>query len=140
MRYREYSEEDRLRAQRRWLRGESTGRYALALHFAHASQPLDAGLVPGTALDAELAFFPGAAPLRLRVMGSLARVLAWHGLDLPRARALAAEAVTQARAAGDVPVLAACLLAQHNALWAPGTAGERRAVAAEVIALAGPDR
>jgi sirohydrochlorin ferrochelatase len=70
-------------------------------------------------------------------MGSLARVLAWHGLDLPRARALAAEAVTQARAAGDVPVLAACLLAQHNALWAPGTAGERRAVAAEVAALAG---
>ena len=79
----------------------------------------------------------GATPLRLRVMASLARVLAWHGLDLPRARALAAEAVTQARASGDVPVLAACLLAQHNALWAPGTAGERRAVAAEVTALAG---
>ena len=88
------------------------------------------------ALDA-LTEDPGATPLRLRVMASLARVLAWHGLDLPRARALAAEAVTQARAAGDVPVLAACLLAQHNALWAPGTAGERRAVAAEVAALAG---
>jgi hypothetical protein len=88
------------------------------------------------ALDA-LAEVPGATPLRLRVMGSLARVLAWHGLDLPRARALAAEAVTQARAAGDVPVLAACLLAQHNALWAPGTARERWAVATEVTALAG---
>jgi len=75
--------------------------------------------------------------LRLRLMSSLARVLAWHGLDLPRARALAAEAVTQARAAGDRPALAACLLAQHNAIWAPGTAGERRAMAAEVAALAG---
>jgi hypothetical protein len=84
-----------------------------------------------------LAEVPGATPLRLRVMAGLARVLAWRGLDLPRARALAAEAVTRARAAGDVPVLAACLLAQHNALWAPGTAGERRAVAAEVAALAG---
>ncbi|HXZ77460.1 MAG TPA: hypothetical protein VEH31_42220, partial [Streptosporangiaceae bacterium] len=88
------------------------------------------------ALDA-LPEDPGATLLRLRVMAALARVLAWHGLDLPRARALAAEAVTRARAAGDVPVLAACLLAQHNALWAPGTAGERRAVAAEVAALAG---
>jgi hypothetical protein len=88
------------------------------------------------ALDA-LSEASGATALRLRVMAGLARVLAWHGLDLPRARVLAAEAVTQARAAGDVPVLAACLLAQHNALWAPGTAGERRAVAAEVAALAG---
>jgi len=80
---------------------------------------------------------PAASPLRLRVMAALARVLAWHGLDLRRARALAAEAVTQARAAGDMHVLAVCLLAQHNALWAPGTAGQRRAVAAEVAALAG---
>ena len=87
------------------------------------------------ALDA-LSEAPGATLLRLRVMAALARVLAWHGLDLPRGRALAAEAVTQARAAGDVPVLAACLLARHNAIWAPGTAGERRAVAAEVAALA----
>jgi hypothetical protein len=79
----------------------------------------------------------GAAVLRLRLAASLARVLAWHGIDLPRARALAAEAVAQARVIGDLPALAACLMAQHNAIWAPGTAGERRAVAAEVAALAG---
>src|SRR5215831_4274954 len=41
--------------------------------------------------------------LRLRLMASLARVLAWHGLDLPRARTLAAGAVTEARTTGDVP-------------------------------------
>ncbi len=64
-----------------------------------------------------------AALLRLRLMSSLARVLAWHGLDLPRARALAARAVSQARVAGDRHALAACLMAQHNAIWAPGTAG-----------------
>ena len=90
------------------------------------------------ALDAITATGAGqgdATVLRLRLMASLARVLAWHGLDLPRARTLAAGAVTGARTAGDVPALAACLLAQHNAIWAPGTAGERRAVAAEVIAL-----
>lgn len=77
-----------------------------------------------------------AAVLRLRLAASLARMLAWHGIDLPRARALTAEAVTQARAVGDLPALAVCLMAQHNAICAPGTAGERRAVAAEVAALA----
>src|SRR5215831_11593247 len=71
-----------------------------------------------------------ASLLRPRLMASLARVLAWHGLDLPRARTLAAGAVTEARTTGDVPALAACLLAQHNAIWAPGTAGERRVMAA----------
>src|SRR5215467_85985 len=114
-------------------------RAALGLHEVGSRIWWPAGqlvAVLSEALDA-LADVPGAPPLRLRVMASLARVLAWRGLDLPRARALAAEAVTRARAAGDGPVLAACLLAQHNALWAPGTAGERRAVAAEVAALAG---
>jgi hypothetical protein len=75
-------------------------------------------------------------PLRLRVTASLARVLAWHAVDLERARALAAEAVATARAAGDGTALAACLLAQHNAAWAPGTAEQRRELAAEVAAIA----
>src|SRR6185369_5826053 len=43
----------------------------------------------------------GGEPLRLHVMASLSRALAWHGLDLPRARTLAAEAVAAARAGGD---------------------------------------
>ncbi len=60
-------EEDRLRSQRRWLWGEQTGRAALVLHFAHGSQPLDTSLVPGTVVDAELAFFAGSFPLRALV-------------------------------------------------------------------------
>jgi hypothetical protein len=75
-------------------------------------------------------------PLRLRVLASLARALAWHGLDLPRARTLAAKAVASARAAGDPLTLAACLLAQHHAVWAPDTASERLRIAAEVAELA----
>jgi AAA ATPase domain len=74
--------------------------------------------------------------LRLRVMASMARVLAWHGLNLPRARALAAEAVDAARASGDHITLAACLLAQHHAVWAPGTAQERLRIAGEIADLA----
>jgi hypothetical protein len=74
--------------------------------------------------------------LRLRVMASLARTLAWHGRDPARARTLAAAAVAAARAAGDVPTLAICLLAQHNAIWSPGTAEQRRQLAGDVAALA----
>src|SRR5205823_7122801 len=47
------------------------------------------------ALDA-LGSGSGREPLRLHVMASLARAPAWHGLDLPRARALAGQAVAAA--------------------------------------------
>ena len=43
--------------------------------------------------------------LRLRVMASLARVLAWHRLDVARAQELAEQAVAAARASGDGPAL-----------------------------------
>jgi hypothetical protein len=74
--------------------------------------------------------------LSLRVKASLARVLAWHRLDVPRAQGLAEQAVAAARAAGDEPTLIACLLAQHTAIVAPGTARARHALAAEVADLA----
>lgn len=57
-------EEDRLRVQRTWLWGAASARPALILDFSAGGQPLDRSLVPGTTLDAELVFFPGAAPLR----------------------------------------------------------------------------
>ena len=62
------SDEDRLRVQRTWLWGCNTGRAALILAFSHQSQPIaDAGLAPGSVIDAELVFFPGAHPLRALV-------------------------------------------------------------------------
>jgi hypothetical protein len=57
-------EEERLRAQRVWLVGTTTQRRALVLSFAAANQPIDLSFVAGTVVDAELAFFPSAAPLR----------------------------------------------------------------------------
>lgn len=53
--------EDRLRVQRTWLRGSGTSRLALVLQFAYGSQGFDGSLVPGTRIDAELVFFPGAS-------------------------------------------------------------------------------
>ncbi|WP_440064004.1 SWIM zinc finger family protein [Streptosporangium sp. OZ121] len=57
-------EHDRLIARRVWLRGRATGRAALVLSFAPVGQALDASLVTGTTIDADLAFYPGSAPLR----------------------------------------------------------------------------
>src|SRR6185312_7550088 len=46
----------------------ATARAALLLDFAHMSQQVaEVPIPPGTAIDADLAFFPGALPLRALV-------------------------------------------------------------------------
>jgi hypothetical protein len=76
-------------------------------------------------------------PLRARVLASLARELAWNGMDVDRAARFADAALATARASGDRAALAACLLARHNAGWAPGNAADRLALATQVADLAG---
>ncbi len=56
--------EDRLRVQRTWLCGLQTGRPAFVLQFAAAGAAFVVPLVPGTELDASLAFWPSSHPLR----------------------------------------------------------------------------
>ena len=61
-------EEDHIKVRRVWLRGRQSARGALVLSFAAtAGQSLDASLVTGTAVDAELSFYPGAPALRALV-------------------------------------------------------------------------
>ncbi|GAB3972488.1 hypothetical protein GCM10029978_049710 [Actinoallomurus acanthiterrae] len=60
-------EQDRLVARRVWLRGQETGRSALVLTFAAPGRALDASLAVGDTIDAELAYYPGALPLRALV-------------------------------------------------------------------------
>ena len=112
------------------------GRAALGLHAVGTRTWWPPDQVVALLAEALDALGPRDEPLRLLVMASLARALAWHGLDLPRARTLAAQAVAAARAAGDPPTLASCLLAQHHAIWAAGTARDRLRIAAEVAGLA----
>ncbi|WP_344470445.1 SWIM zinc finger family protein [Nonomuraea monospora] len=71
--------QDRLTARRVWLRGRHTGRPALILSFAPQGQALDASLVTGTTIDADLTYYPGAAPLR-------ALVATRHGTVSPTTR------------------------------------------------------
>jgi len=63
------NDDERVRVLRSWLTGERTGRPALLLQFAVGPQTFEAAPVPGTAFEAELAFWPGAHPLRAVVKG-----------------------------------------------------------------------
>jgi hypothetical protein len=64
------SQEENLRVLRTWLWGTRSRSAALVLEFAHVSQPLERSIVPGTALDADVVFFPGAFPMRALVKQS----------------------------------------------------------------------
>ncbi|MEV4154623.1 DUF5691 domain-containing protein [Nocardia salmonicida] len=59
------SEEERLHTRRTWLRGRSSGRWALLIEHSFAT-PNFTGEVPapGSEVDAELHYYPGAASLR----------------------------------------------------------------------------
>jgi hypothetical protein len=92
-------DEERFRIQRTWLEGSETSRTALLLDFAAGSAALPAEPVPGTVVDADLAFFPGAWPQRAlvaRVHAEAERLYDWGGASTvdealsQRARALGA--------------------------------------------------
>ncbi|MBB5078221.1 SWIM zinc finger family protein [Nonomuraea endophytica] len=59
---------DHVTARRVWLRGQATGRPALILTFTPAAHPMDETPPPGATLEAALAFYPAAAPLRALVV------------------------------------------------------------------------
>jgi hypothetical protein len=59
--------EEQLTSRRVWLLGRETGRAALVLSFAAPGQALPVDLVVGTSVDADLCFYPVAAPLRALV-------------------------------------------------------------------------
>jgi hypothetical protein len=59
--------DERLTVRRTWLRGTATGRPALVLAFAPPGGSISSDLALGTAVDADLCFYPGAVPLRALV-------------------------------------------------------------------------
>lgn len=63
-------QEERLRVQRTWLWGASTGRAALDLQFSAAGQPFGQLLALGTAVCGELAFWPSCCPQRARFVAA----------------------------------------------------------------------
>ncbi|MFI5777812.1 SWIM zinc finger family protein [Nocardia sp. NPDC051570] len=62
---RRITEEERLHTRRTWLRGRTSGRWALIVDHSFGSPAFPAEVpVPGLQLDADLHFYPGAAALR----------------------------------------------------------------------------
>lgn len=57
-------DDGRMRVQRSWLIGARTSRTALILQFAAGPAHFAENLIPGTALEAELVYWPSAAPQR----------------------------------------------------------------------------
>jgi hypothetical protein len=57
-------DDERVRVQRTWLRGRTTGRDALLLHFAAFNQQFDHAFATGSGFEGELVYFPSAHPLR----------------------------------------------------------------------------
>jgi hypothetical protein len=55
---------DKLTERRVWLHGTRSARLALLLDHAFAGRGFEQSWLPGTAIDATLAYFPGASPLR----------------------------------------------------------------------------
>jgi hypothetical protein len=95
--------EDQLRAQRTWLWGRAAGQAALVLSFAAPGQSLDAALVPGTEVEAEVVFYPSAYPQRALVKAAAAaRPLP----SLPGYSSLAQAAAAFAQAVACLPWLA----------------------------------
>ena len=75
-------QEDKLKVQRNWLVGETTGQVALVLVFWHPSQRPEINLPNGSSFDGELVFFPGTYPMRAVIKNRQARsgnLPAWSG-------------------------------------------------------------
>jgi hypothetical protein len=103
--------DEALTARRTWLHGVVTGRFALLLAFAAPGQAFGADVVPGTEIDAELHFYPGAAPLRAALgtrYGSPAPLRSPTGATgVPAALAQVSETLAAEPWRDDVPVLLA---------------------------------
>ncbi|WP_204285512.1 SWIM zinc finger family protein [Microbispora amethystogenes] len=86
-------EQERLVARRVWLAGRATGRAAMVLSFSPVGQPRESFPPPGTTIDADLAFYPGASPLRALVAVRHGDVEAGPppGTEISRVPALIAE-------------------------------------------------
>jgi hypothetical protein len=62
--------DERFQSRRTWLWGETTRRWALVLEFAAGMEDLPPQFAPGTQVDADLCFYPGALPVRALIADS----------------------------------------------------------------------
>jgi tetratricopeptide (TPR) repeat protein len=121
---------------------ENAGAFAHAALGLHAlGDSLDAGREPVQLLDDAATWLGAAMPddtaLRARVAAAASQARTHRlGEDRVYAEQLSSLAVDLARESGDDDALGFCLLAQHDAIWKPGTASVRVGIADEMVAVA----
>ncbi|BCK59106.1 ATP-binding protein [Nocardia wallacei] len=117
--------------------------------FAHAALGLLELGMPDPEHDAEretdlidqahrmlLAERPPTHPLAVRLLAAAVRVRVHTAVSAREpVEEMSTEALRSARLSGDDHAMAAALLARHDALWRPGTAGDRLPVAADLAAV-----
>lgn len=140
-------EDERYRSQRTWLVGRATRQNAVVLAFSAVQAPLDRSLVPGTAVDAELVFYPGAAPVRalVKARGEERRVDAFPGAGVDVALGAWANALARSPFIDSFPMALAHVtpVPRKDGLWLRDARGDGVRIAArfakpwELVALAG---
>ncbi len=96
-----------LRERRTWLLGTQSGRFALFLDYAAASDTFSPGFAPGTLLNGQIAYYPSAWPLRALPVGTLAGLPDRSMKKWPGEEALSIVARTFAQALAHNPWLTA---------------------------------
>lgn len=116
--------EGKVDTRRVWLRGATTGRWALLLLFAAGGAELgshpDAVLLPGTVLDAELHFYPGRPPLRALIgarHGELGRAPAPEAGSVADLLDEYATALAEDPWLSELPAVLAGVPVEHDAGW-----------------------
>lgn len=138
--------EDVIHAARARSDAEFFARAVLGLHELGMPDPEGAGAREIELIDAAHALYvdsrSAADPLAVRLLAAAARVRVHTGSSrrtrhsTATPESMSAEALRLARASGDENALGLSLIARHDALWRPGTAPERLALAEEIGALA----
>ncbi|MGC0315779.1 SWIM zinc finger family protein [Kitasatospora acidiphila] len=114
--------EERLTQRRIWLRGTKTGHPALLLSYAPPGRLPELALPVGRVLEAELAYYPAAAPLRA-VLGASYGTPEPGPLDPPPGCRLADAAADYGEAVAADPWQAAWPVVLSEAVPAPGPQG-----------------
>jgi hypothetical protein len=140
---RSVTEDERVRAQRTWLWGLESGRLAVVVDFARPGAAFGWELWPGNVLHADVARYPGSAPLRVVIAqqrgepAPAGRPPCWESLEAmatARSRALAVDPWLEwwpASVKAVTPVLAgggANGAGRTSARWVLASAGDGQAV------------